>query len=71
MNSRFTANASINNVALVKSGSSISVDIFDRSSKLGHLELGRGAATWTPKSSRTPIRIPWKKLSELMEAYNG
>jgi hypothetical protein len=71
MKTRFTANASINNVALVKSGSSISVDIFDLGAKLGRLEIGRGAITWTPKNSRTPIRIPWKKLSELMEAYNG
>lgn len=60
---RFTAEATIENVALTRAKSSITLEVFDRGEKLGELQIGRGSMFWWGAKRQKGKRLWWGQVA--------
>jgi hypothetical protein len=63
---RFSVEATLSNVALVRAGSSIKLEVFKRGEKLGELHVGRGSIFWWGAKRHKRKRLRWDKVSEVL-----
>lgn len=61
---RFSVEASLANVELVRAGSSIRLEVFKRGEKLGELQIGRGSIFWWGAKRQKRKRLNWDKVSD-------
>ena len=61
---RYSVEATLKNVELVRAGSSIRLEVFRRGAKLGELQIGRGSIFWWGAKRRTRKRLRWDRVAE-------
>lgn len=61
---RYRVEARIENISLAKTGSSISLEVYGRSAKLGTLQIGRGSIFWWGAKKQTRKRLRWDRVAE-------
>ncbi|MDP1859846.1 MAG: hypothetical protein Q8K82_14330 [Gemmatimonadaceae bacterium] len=61
---RFSVEASLENVELVRAGSSIKLEVFKRGEKLGELQIGRGSIFWWGAKRQKRKRLRWDKIAD-------
>ena len=61
---RFTVEATLQNVELVRAGSSIRLEVFRLGQKLGELHVGRGSIFWWGAKRQKRKRLRWDKVAE-------
>jgi hypothetical protein len=64
---KHTARASVNNIDLTKTGTSIHLEVFAKDEKIGTVELGRGTIRWYGRHKHKATRISWTKFAEWMD----
>jgi hypothetical protein len=52
---------------LTKAGTSLHLEIYARSEKVGDLEIGRGSLYWRGGKRQLRKRISWTRFAELMD----
>jgi hypothetical protein len=52
---------------LMKTGSSLHLDVYARGKKIGTLELGRGSLFWKGGGRKRRKRVRWSKFAEYMD----
>ena len=58
--------AAVKNIDLTKAGTSVSLDVYAESEKIGTMELGRGTIRWYGRHQQTPKTISWTRFAEWM-----
>lgn len=58
--------ASLENFQLAKAKSALTLQIFDRTEKLGELQVGRGSLYWWGKHKQKAKRVAWSKFTDAM-----
>jgi hypothetical protein len=52
---------------LTKAGTSLHLEIYARSEKVGDLEIGRGSLYWRGGKRQLRKRVSWTRFAELMD----
>jgi hypothetical protein len=52
---------------LMKTGSSLHLDVYARGRKIGTLELGRGSLFWQGGNRKRRKRLRWSRFAEYMD----
>jgi len=58
---------SIENIELVKAGSSTRLEIYANKQKLGELIIGRGSLSWYGRNRSKKKRIDWSRFADVMD----
>ena len=64
---KFSVNAQLENVNLVKAKSALRLRIFEKKHRAGELFVGRGSLYWKGRGKHKATRISWSRFADKMD----